>query len=196
MRHILPAISAAAAIFIFWTSLRQLTNCSYPIFVVSSESMEPTFYRGDVILLSNRRHSVQVGDIPVVWFQGRPLPMVHRAVKVTNNTSQDGSRIEWVGLRLQEDNADWASRQQILTKGDNNEVDDTILYPEGRLFVRREEIVGLVWGHVPYIGRFSIVAREYPWVLYALLVVHIFFFMKGVSLQRSWGKFYWVKGSC
>ncbi|KAJ0357258.1 hypothetical protein COL154_010301 [Colletotrichum chrysophilum] len=49
--------------------------------VVLSESMEPTFSRGDIILLANWQE-VEVGDIPVIWFQGQPLPMVHRAVEI------------------------------------------------------------------------------------------------------------------
>lgn len=44
--------------------------------------MAPAFHRGDILLLSNRRSFAQVGDIPVVWFAGSPLPMVHRVVEV------------------------------------------------------------------------------------------------------------------
>jgi hypothetical protein len=51
-------------------------------------------------------------------------------------------------------------RQYILTKVDNNEVDDTELYPERRSFVRREEIVGLVWGYIPLLGRSALWVRD------------------------------------
>jgi signal peptidase I len=44
--------------------------------------MEPTFYRGDLILISNRDEYIAIGDIPVVWFPGRDLPFVHRAIEV------------------------------------------------------------------------------------------------------------------
>lgn len=44
--------------------------------------MEPAFQRGDVIFLSNWDQQVQVGDIPVLWFERQTLPMVHRAVEV------------------------------------------------------------------------------------------------------------------
>ena len=67
-----------------------ITGSSYPIMVVSSESMEPVFYRGDLILLWNNQREVNVGDIPVVWFPGRRLPMVHRAIEVLNGFDDGG----------------------------------------------------------------------------------------------------------
>lgn len=44
--------------------------------------MAPAFHRGDVLVLWNRVDYIRAGDIPVVWFEGNPLPMVHRAVEV------------------------------------------------------------------------------------------------------------------
>jgi signal peptidase len=85
LNSILLIISVPIGLFMLWTVLRLVTDCAHPILVVSSESMEPTFFRGDIILLSNRRDMVQVGDIPVVWSQEGRLPMVHRAVKVANS---------------------------------------------------------------------------------------------------------------
>ncbi|KAI8268202.1 Signal peptidase complex catalytic subunit SEC11 [Colletotrichum sp. SAR11_239] len=67
--------------FMAWKALSLATNCAYPAMVVLSESMEPAFSRGDIILLANWQ-DVEVGDIPVIWFQGQPLPMVHRAVEI------------------------------------------------------------------------------------------------------------------
>jgi signal peptidase len=73
-----------------WKSLCIITGCTHPIMVVSSESMEPAFRRGDVILLWNRKAGLFAGDIPVIWFSGRPLPMVHRAIQVVNTGSVSG----------------------------------------------------------------------------------------------------------
>lgn len=66
-----------------------LTASSVPIVCVVSESMAPAFHRGDLLLLSNRSETIQAGDIPVVWFAGRTLPMVHRAIKVFNTIKDD-----------------------------------------------------------------------------------------------------------
>ncbi|KAG2022029.1 hypothetical protein GB937_004123 [Aspergillus fischeri] len=51
--------------------------------VVTSGSMEPAFYRGDLVFLWDRQERIRAGDIPVVWFEGRELPMVHRAIQVS-----------------------------------------------------------------------------------------------------------------
>lgn len=63
------------------------------------------------------------------------------------------------------------TRQLILTKGDNNAVDDTTLYPEGQEFVYRENIVGLVRGYVPYVGWISLWLKESPLFLYMITTV-------------------------
>lgn len=52
------------------------------------------------------------------------------------------------------------SRQHIVTKGDNNEVDDVSLYPPGRNRVLRSEIRGVVRGYVPFLGWAVIAPRE------------------------------------
>ncbi|KAJ6113366.1 signal peptidase I [Penicillium sp. IBT 18751x] len=134
-----------------WKVMCVITGSSHPVMVVSSESMEPAFYRGDIILLWNHQEKVNVGDIPVVWFPGRRLPMVHRAIRVLNQS--DG-------------NQESMSRQLILTKGDNCQFDDSFFYPVGRSYVHREEIVGLVRGYVPYIGRAALALSENPAFLY------------------------------
>ena len=61
-------------------------------------------------------------------------------------------------------------RQLILTKGDNNEVEDTPLYPAERSSVYREEVVGLVRGYIPYIGWPILALKESPLLLYTAAV--------------------------
>lgn len=73
--------------FITWKGLSLLTNSPVPVVCVVSESMAPTFNRGDLLLLWNWPESAEPGDIPVVWFDGNPLPMVHRIVVVFHDTS-------------------------------------------------------------------------------------------------------------
>lgn len=74
--------------FTLWKSLSFATASSYPIMVVTSESMAPAFQRGDVLFLSNRSYEIYAGDIPVIWFPGNPLPMVHRALNVMIHDNQ------------------------------------------------------------------------------------------------------------
>lgn len=53
---------------------------------------------------------------------------------------------------------------QYLTKGDNNDRDDTPLYPPGQPYVKRHEIIGTVKGYIPYIGWATILMSENPWL--------------------------------
>lgn len=78
---LLPILRVVGTTLMAWKFLSLVSNTAYPAMVVVSGSMEPAFQRGDVIFLSNW-DQVQVGDIPVLWFEGQPLPMVHRAVEV------------------------------------------------------------------------------------------------------------------
>ena len=58
---------------------------------------------------------------------------------------------------------------KILTKGDNNDVDDTALYPPGQGYVDRSEIVGSVRGYIPYVGYITVILSERPWLKAAVL---------------------------
>lgn len=40
----------------------------------------------------------------------------------------------------------------ILTKGDNNLMDDRSMYPDGQEYVSGDQIIGFVRGYVPFIG--------------------------------------------
>jgi hypothetical protein len=62
-------------------------------------------------------------------------------------------------------------RQFIVTKGDNNEVDDVPMYPIGRAFVTRDEIVGMVVGYVPYLGWVSIALQKVISTWYILILI-------------------------
>lgn len=79
---ILGILTPLSATFMAWKGLCVLTNSPVPVVCVISESMAPAFHRGDILFLWNRKPMVEAGDIPVVWFEGNPLPMVHRVVKV------------------------------------------------------------------------------------------------------------------
>jgi len=87
-----------------WKGLMVMTGSESPIVVVLSGSMEPAFHRGDLLFLTNYREDpVRVGDIVVFKVEGRDIPIVHRVLK----------------LHEKEDES-----IKILTKGDNNSVDD------------------------------------------------------------------------
>jgi signal peptidase len=86
-----------------WKGLMFMTKSESPVVVVLSGSMEPAFQRGDILFLNNSVEKVFVGDVVVFKIKDRDIPIVHRILKV--HEKHDG-------------------RVELLTKGDNNRVDD------------------------------------------------------------------------
>ncbi|CAG8475692.1 16578_t:CDS:2 [Acaulospora colombiana] len=61
-----------------WKGLALYTNSESPIVVVLSGSMEPAFYRGDLLFLGMPEEPIQIGDICVFKITDREVPIVHR----------------------------------------------------------------------------------------------------------------------
>ena len=57
-----------------------------------------------------------------------------------------------------------------MTKGDNNEVDDSLLYPVGQMFVDRDDVVGVVRFYLPFLGWPSIIISQYQWLKVLILI--------------------------
>lgn len=48
-----------------------------------SGSMEPAFFRGDLLFLTNiKDEPIRVGEIVVFKIKGREIPIVHRVIKI------------------------------------------------------------------------------------------------------------------
>lgn len=58
---------------------------------------------------------------------------------------------------------------KLLTKGDNNNADDTELFAKGQDYLGPEDIVGGVVGYIPFVGYVTILLSEYPWLKTAML---------------------------
>ncbi|KAG0050000.1 Signal peptidase complex catalytic subunit [Gryganskiella cystojenkinii] len=132
-------------------------NCSSPLVVVLSESMEPAFARGDILFLSNPKTVVDVGEIIVFKISGREIPIVHRVLNRHDSGSKPG-------------------KQLLLTKGDHNSQDDRTIYqdlPQNRdkMWVSENEIIGRVQGHLPFLGYATVMMADYPRLKYAALSV-------------------------
>lgn len=133
-----------------WKGLMVVTNCESPVVVVLSASMEPTFQRGDILFLNNVVNEVQVGDIVVFKIKDREIPIIHRILKV----HQDNT----------------TGKVELLTKGDNNRVDDRGgVYARGQMWLNRDDIVGKAVGVLHYVGMVTIVMNDYPQLKYVLL---------------------------
>jgi len=170
-RHVLlQALNFASVIssgLMMWKGLGLLTNTESPIVVVLSGSMEPAFYRGDLLFLTNpTRERYHTGDITVYKIPGADIPIVHRVLE-THDLSAGPAKSKSDGESGYMGQPP-ARNQLLLTKGDNNPVDDIELY-NGMNWLERRHIVGKVRGFLPYIGYITIAMNDFPQLKYALL---------------------------
>ena len=129
--------------------LEIFTSTQMPVVVVLSGSMEPAFQRGDILFLDNSNPIIDVGDIVVFKIKDREIPIVHRVLKV-HTSAEDGVL-------------------DILTKGDNNRVDDRSLYAPGQLWLKRDDIQGKAYCVLRYVGMVTIMLNDYPILKYVLI---------------------------
>nr|ACK37608.1 putative signal peptidase I family protein [Kahliella matisi] len=66
-----------------WKTLMVVTNTESPVVVVLSGSMEPSYYRGDILFLM-RKEKIETGDIIVYQIENEAIPIVHRVITVQN----------------------------------------------------------------------------------------------------------------
>ncbi|WVR04600.1 signal peptidase I [Kwoniella sp. DSM 27419] len=143
----LGLLTVVSSGLMMWKALCLVTNSASPIVVVLSGSMEPAFYRGDILFLTNPADvPYELGDITVYQLPGSAIPIVHRVIEshISNTT------------------------QLLLTKGDNNPGDDIPLY-NGIEWIERKHVIGKVRGFLPYIGYVTIAMNDFPQLKYALL---------------------------
>lgn len=139
---------AFSSAFIAWKTLSVVANSHSPIVVVLSGSMEPAFQRGDILFLWNRFHRNKVGDVVVYEIDGKSIPIVHRVLREHQNSE----------------------KQLLLTKGDNNPVDDLGLYAKKQAYLNtNRDLVGTVIGYLPKLGYVTILITENVYFKYGLL---------------------------
>ncbi|XP_038971406.1 signal peptidase complex catalytic subunit SEC11A-like [Phoenix dactylifera] len=153
IRHALTQIVTLGTIgtmaLIIWKVLICVTGSESPVVVVLSESMEPGFKRGDILFLHMSKDPIRSGEIVVFHVDGREIPIVHRVIKV--HERQDTGEVN------------------ILTKGDNNLIDDRPLYAQGQLWLQQHHIMGRAVGFLPYVGWVTIIMTEKPILKYLLI---------------------------
>ncbi|TFY79793.1 hypothetical protein EWM64_g4217 [Hericium alpestre] len=164
-RHVLLQVlnfaSVLASGLMIWKGLGLITNTESPIVVVLSGSMEPAFYRGDLLFLTNPPNTrYHTGDITVYKIPGQDIPIVHRVLETHDFPAKTKSVQDPEDVPL--------SEQKLLTKGDNNYLDDVELY-QGLDYLERQHIVGKVRGFLPYVGYVTIAMNDFPQLKYALL---------------------------
>lgn len=135
---------------LIWKLWICLSGTDSPIVVVLSGSMEPGFKRGDILFLHMNKAPIQSGEIVAFNVEGREIPIVHRVVTVHEKRETD--------------------TVNILTKGDNNDVDDRYgIYADGQIWLEQKHIIGRVMGLLPYAGWATIIMTEKPIIKYILI---------------------------
>ena len=135
--------------FILWKTLTVVSGSESPIVVVLSGSMRPAFDRGDLLFLTMGSSPLRVGEIVVSAPPGRAIPIVHRIVSLHESRS--------------------SGKVDLLTKGDNNDVDDLGLYPRGVWWLHRENIIGRAGGFARGAGVMTIAMNDMPQLKWAMI---------------------------
>jgi signal peptidase len=151
-----------------WKGLSVIADSPSPIVVVLSGSMEPAFQRGDLLFLWNRNffEETKVGEIVVYNVRDKDIPIVHRLVRKFG--------VGFVLPLLSKENlanVGFGNRHEakLLTKGDNNNADDTELYAPGQDYIERKDIIGSVVAYIPFVGYVTILLSEHPWLKTVML---------------------------
>uniref|UniRef100_A0A0D9Z0I2 signal peptidase I n=1 Tax=Oryza glumipatula TaxID=40148 RepID=A0A0D9Z0I2_9ORYZ len=157
--HLITLGMVISSALMIWKGLIIMTGSESPLVVVLSESMEPGFERGDILFLQMRKHPIRTGDI-VVFNDGREIPIVHRVIEV--HERRDNAQVDF------------------LTKGDNNPMDDRILYTHGQLWLQQHHIMGRAIGYLPKAGWVTLVMTEKPVIKYCNVEGFCIFFRPDV----------------
>ena len=97
VRGIISFVFVVGSALLTWNIGKILTNTESPIVVVLTGSMEPAFYRGDLLFVTYWREQMTAGDIIVYSLPNQDIPIVHRAMYVQE---LDDGRKDSIPVRL------------------------------------------------------------------------------------------------
>ncbi len=146
--------------------LGQALSTDMPVVAVESNSMVPTFYKGDILIIQGvQDHKdylgfLEIGDVIVFSVEGREIPIVHRIKEI----NPDGSFQTW---------GDACTDQHSFEK-----------------HIETEQIHGKVIMIIPYLGWVKIGVTEYilPFVIKNIV------FVAAIILAIIGGYIYIFKG--
>jgi signal peptidase len=72
--------TVVSSALMMWKGLMIVTNSESPIVVVLTGSMEPSFWRGDILFINWDYTDPNPGDIVVFKTPNQDIPIVHRVV--------------------------------------------------------------------------------------------------------------------
>jgi signal peptidase I len=62
-------------------------------------------------------------------------------------------------------------KHEMLTKGDNNYMDDIGLYAPGQKWLNEKHVMGRTVGYLPHVGKATILMNDHPMIKYALIFI-------------------------
>jgi signal peptidase len=171
VRTAILLVVVVVSVFAFWIGLTTALRTEYPMLAVASGSMEPTLYKGDLIMVQGvssaqdivvgRDDAVPPGDV-IVFHKPTDTSelIVHRAV----------------------DKEFRGGKWYFQTKGDaNSGADNWDGNWETDCDLAENHLVGKVVGHVSHIGYIPLFLREFLWtpigmiLVVALLLLFLFY---------------------
>ncbi|OAX36551.1 hypothetical protein K503DRAFT_694935 [Rhizopogon vinicolor AM-OR11-026] len=150
--------SVMASGLMLWKGRGLFLNTESPTIVVLKYAYVPSFYRGDLLFLTNpASEHYHTGDIAMYRIPGADIPIVHRVIEARDELIATYSHPRLAKLKLSP-----GEHQLLLTKGDNNHVGEIELY-WGLDWLERRHIVGKVRGYfLPYISYVTIAINDFP----------------------------------
>jgi len=142
--------TVVSSALMLWKGLMVICNSESPIVVVLTGSMEPSFFRGDILFINWDYTNPSPGDIVVYKVPNQVIPIVHRVIGIQPL-----------------DNGDYIA----ITKGDNNPVNDRGLYGKGDLWLNKDHILGRIRMFCPYVGMATIILNDYPSLKWTILII-------------------------
>ncbi len=79
---VIKFVFVVGSALMMWNVGKLVTNTESPIVVVLTGSMEPAFYRGDLLLVTHFKEDLIMGDIIVFKVPNQEIPIVHRAMVI------------------------------------------------------------------------------------------------------------------
>lgn len=178
VQDVIVFIAVVGSALMMWNVAKIVTNTESPIVVVLTGSMEPAFYRGDLLLVTHFKEDLRMGDIIVYKIPNQDIPIVHRAMVMQIHQSQKGEQT--LKLQLLDHVNDYLVSQpyneefSMLSKGDANPVDDRGLYPPKTFWLNRKHVIGKIRAYCPYVGYLTILLNENPILKYTVLGLMLF----------------------
>lgn len=159
-----------AFIFLTFVGLFIYIHENYMISYIKSSSMEPTYFRGDIVIIKKvSPDEINVGDVIVFREPGSSDLILHRVVAI------------------KEENA----KRYFLTKGDNPRTNPQV-DPWG--WVPEDNVVGILVACVPYLGWIFLFFDEPSSRLMLILLILLVFFLYWSAGEEKDAKFLFMTG--